>query len=176
MNLALITAEEFHRISELGIFNERAELIRGVVFDPAPKTPLHRKTSQRLYDHFLALNLPGYTIFAGSPLTLRDSEPLPDVCVVTGDVSDFDHRHPSTAELVIEVAVTTADADRGKAAIYAEANVKEYWIVLPTERQVEVYRRPGNGQYGERQIVAQEKEIVCEALPAIRVSLAALFA
>ena len=66
---------------------------------------------------------------------MRDSEPLPDVCVVAGNVSDFDHRHPSTAELVIEVAVTTAVADREKAAIYAEAGVKEYWIVLPTERQ-----------------------------------------
>src|SRR4051812_16153182 len=125
--LARITVEDFHRISELGIYDKRAELIRGVVFAPPPMSPLHRKTSKRLYDGFVELRLPGCTVFTEAPLTLRDSEPLPDVFIVAGDVSEFDDRHPSTAELVIEVAVTTVDADREKAAIYAEAGVKEYW-------------------------------------------------
>jgi Uma2 family endonuclease len=174
--LARITVADFHRISELGIYDERAELIRGMVFDPIPKTPIHRRTSQWLYDDFRSIGLPGCTIFYGSPVTLRDSEPLPDVCVVIGEVSEFKDRHPSTAELVIEVAVTTVDADREKAAIYAEAGVKEYWIVLPNERQVEVYRQPRGGKYDEQEIFAQEDEIVCAVLPAIRVSLAELFA
>lgn len=54
--------------------------------------------------------------------------------------------------------------------------MKEYWIVLPTERQVEVHRRPSGGQYRERQIFVEGEEIVCAALPAIRVLLRALFA
>lgn len=170
------TVDEFHRCSELGIFNKLAELIRGVVFAPAPKTPLHRRTSQFLYDHLLSLKLQGYTVFAPSPLTLHDSEPMPDICVVAGDVSEFDERHPSTAELVIEVAVTTIDADYAKAAIYAEAAVKEYWIVLPTEQKVEVYRRPHGGHYAERHVFTRDEVLVCAALPAIRVSLESLFA
>jgi Uma2 family endonuclease len=172
---ARFTVEEFHRLSELGIYDERAELIRGVVFEALRKSPLQCVISHRLYDRIFALRLPGCTVFAGTPLTLRDSEPLPDVSIVAGDVSEFDHRHPSTAELVIEVAVITVDADREKAGIYAEAGVKEYWIVLPVERQVEVYRQPRGGKYEAREIFTQG-EIVCSVLPAIRVSLAKLFA
>jgi Uma2 family endonuclease len=109
-------------------------------------------------------------------LTLADSEPLPDLAVIAGKSADFDDRHPSTAELVVEVAVTTVEADREKAAIYAEAGVKEYWIVLPAEQQVEVYRGPSGGHYRDRGVFRQGEEIVCVPLPAIRVSLATLFA
>jgi Uma2 family endonuclease len=173
--LARITVEDFHRMSELGIYDERAELIRGLVFAPPPMSPIHRKISQYLHDHIYRLVLPGCLVWRENPLTLRDSEPIPDLAVIAGSVSDFDQRHPSTAELIVEVAVTTVDADREKAEIYAEADVKEYWIVLPVERQVEVYRQPRGGKYEAREIFTQG-EIVCSVLPAIRVSLAKLFA
>ena len=173
---ARITVEDFHRISELGIYGKNAQLIRGVIFQKPPMSPLHRKISQRLHDEIYELRLPGFLVWRENPLTLRDSEPLPDLAVIAGTASDFDLRHPSTAELIVEVAVSSAIADREMAAIYAEAGVKEYWIVLPIERQVEVQRRPSSGQYRERQIFVEGEEIVCAALPPIRVSLGALFA
>jgi Uma2 family endonuclease len=72
------------------------------------------------------------------PLTLKDSEPEPDIAVVRGSESEFFHAHPTTAELVIEVAVSSPVLDREAASLYAEAGVKEYWIVLGTTRQIEV--------------------------------------
>jgi Uma2 family endonuclease len=174
--LARISVEEFHRISELGIYGKRAELIRGVAFEKPPMSPLHQKLSKRLYDQIMALRLEGYSIRHESPLTLRDSEPLPDVAVVRGRDADFDERHPTTAELVIEVAVSSAASDREMIDIYAEAGVREYWIVLAGRRQIEAYRRPVAGEYRERQIFAADEEIACTAVPAIRISLATLFA
>ena len=174
--LARITVEDFHRMSELGIYDERAELIRGLVFAPPPMSPLHRWISQLLHDHIYGLAIPGCLVWRENPLTLHDSEPRPDLAVIAGEQSDFRDRHPSTAELVIEVAVTTLEADPDKVAIYAEAGVKEYWIVLPIEQQVEVYREPSDGQYRGRQVFREKDEIVCTAQPAIRVSLATLFA
>ena len=137
---------------------------------------MHRKLSKRLYDSFTNLALPDLVVFHQSPLTLRDSEPLPDISVAAGRDSDFDERHPSTAELVIEVAVSSVALDRENAALFAEAGVKEYWIVLAAKRQVEVYRRPEAGEYRERLIYAGDDQIECGAIPSIRLSLSTLFA
>ena len=170
--LTRISVEDFHRISELGIYDKRAELIRGVVFEKPPMSPLHFTASKRLHERLL----PGVTVRHEGSLTLRDSEPLPDLAIVAGSDADFSHCHPTTAELIIEVAVSSVIKDREMAAIYAEAGVKEYWIVLPEERRLEAHRRCEGGVYRERQIYAGEEEIACTALPAVRVSLSALFA
>ncbi|HEV7402790.1 MAG TPA: Uma2 family endonuclease [Chthoniobacteraceae bacterium] len=174
--LARISVEEFHRIDDLGFYSKRAELIRGVVFEKPPMSPLHQHFSKHLYDHLLGLALPGCSVRHESPLTLVDSEPLPDIAVAAGSDADFRARHPTTATLVIEVAVSSERSDREMAALYAEAGVTEYWIVLALRHQVEVYRRPASGEYLERQIFGGEEDLVCTALPAIRVSLSALFA
>src|SRR3954469_10789380 len=87
--LARITVEDFHRIAELGIYDKRAELIRGVVFQKPATSPLHRQTSKRLYDRFLALGLLDVNVFIEAPLTLKDSEPLPDVFIAAGAEADF---------------------------------------------------------------------------------------
>src|SRR4051812_24965091 len=166
--LARITVEDFHRISELGIYDKRAELIRGVVFEKPPMSPLHRDVSTWLRDYLYDLRLPGCLVLQEAPLTLRDSEPIPDVAVVAGSRADFRERHPTTAELIIEVAISSVTKDREMAAIYAEAGVKEYWIVLPEEQRVEAHRRCEGGVYRERQIYAGEEEIACAALPAVR--------
>ncbi len=171
-----ISVEDFHRISELGIYDKRAELIRGVVFQKPPMSPLHRDVSTWLRDYLYDLHLPGCLVLQEAPLTLRDSEPIPDVAVVAGARADFRDRHPTTAELIIEVAVSSVSKDREMAVLYAEAGVKEYWIVLAEERRVEVHRRCEGGVYRERQIFAGQEEIASAALPAVRVSLSALFA
>src|SRR3954468_439949 len=117
--LTRITVEDFHRISGRGMYDKRAVLIRGVVFQKPSMSPLHFSVSKRLHELLLALRLPGVTVRHEGPLTLRDSEPLPDLAVVAGDDADFSHRHPVSAELVIEVAVSSVAADREMAAIYA---------------------------------------------------------
>jgi Uma2 family endonuclease len=109
------------------------------------------------------------------PLTLRESEPRPDVAVLAGTDEDFEEAHPTTALLVIEVAVTSEALDRGMAAIYAEAGVQEYWIALAAKKQVEVYREPAGSDYRERRLYAADEELICAKLPAIRMQLAELF-
>lgn len=59
------------------------------------------------------------------PLTLRDSEPEPDIVVVRGTVEDYRIQHPSTAALVVEIAISSLGLDHGKIALYAEAGVEE---------------------------------------------------
>ena len=52
----------------------------------------------------------------------------------------------------MEVAVSTEDVDREKIAIYAEAGVTEFWLVLPAARTIEAYARPEGKFYRERRV------------------------
>ncbi len=90
--------------------------------------------------------------------------------------ANFFAAHPTTAELVVEVAVSTPLLDRENASLYAEAGVKEYWIVLGHERCVEVYRRPENGRYQERYILGADVPLECASVQGVRFGVSELFA
>ena len=104
-----------------------------------------------------------------------DSEPEPDISITRGGERDFLQAHPTTAELVVEVAVSSPALDRQNASLYAEAGVKEYWIVLGREQRVEVYCRPENGRYQETRLFEVNDTIECLSVPGVRLSLAELF-
>jgi len=171
-----LTVEEYHRLGEFNENGRRTELIRGVVIEKMSKSPLHAALGKRLYDLIAAQLRPGFVVRREDPITLADSEPEPDVTVVRGNEADFFHHHPRGAELVIEVAVSSAALDREDASLYAEAGVAEYWIVLGTERRVEVYRQPNQGQYGGMQTFGAGDTIECVSMPGVRVRLADVFA
>ena len=60
-----------------------------------------------------------------------------------GTFEDFANSHPTSALLVVEVADTTLDYDRGrKASLYASAGIADYWIVNLRDKHLEVCRRP----------------------------------
>jgi Uma2 family endonuclease len=86
----------------------------------------------------------GWVIREEKPLSLGlDSDPEPDLAVVSGKPRDYKDAHPTTAALVIEVAESTLGYDRKqKASLYAKAGIPDYWIINLVHRQVEIYRRP----------------------------------
>ncbi len=170
-----VTVAQYHQFPEFNANGRRTELVRGIVIEKMPKSPLHSSIARRLFK-LLQSGLPAhFTLLREDPLTFADSEPEPDLAVVHGDERDFASHHPSTAALVIEIAVTSADEDRSLASLYAEAGVEEYWIVLPVERRIEVYRRPESGAYVDRAVVEGDDTLECRSVPGIGVRLAELF-
>ena len=170
-----LTVEEYHRLGEFNEHGRRTELIRGIIIEKMSKSPLHAALAKRLYD-LIARMLPnGLVVRREDPLALADSEPEPDIAVVRGTEAEFFRAHPTTAELVVEVAVSSPALDRENASLYAEAGVKEYWIVLGTERRVEVYRRPENGHYQETRVFEAKDIIECSSVPALRLTVSELF-
>jgi Uma2 family endonuclease len=140
------------------------------------KSPLHSFLVQFLHDA-LARALPaGRLLRTEQPISCGNSEPEPDLAVVAGLKEDFREDHPRSAELVIEVSVTSHDYDRSKLRAYAAAGVKECWIVLGPEKQIEVYRRPKDGQFSEHAIHGPVGALTSLALPEFTLSLDALFA
>ena len=166
-----VAVEQYHQFPEFNENGRRTELIRGVVIEKMPKSPLHASIAKLLYDGLHAVVPEGFSVRQDQPLTLRDSEPEPDIAIV----HDCRTNHPTTAALVIEIAINGASLDREKAAICAEAGVEEYWIVFPIERRVEVHRRSENGAYVDRSAVEGDSVLECARLPVLRVRLAELF-
>src|SRR6185503_827746 len=156
-----LSLAEYHRLSEFNANGRRTELIRGIVIEKMSKSPLHSSIAKRLYDRILPQLRPGLVLRREETITLADSEPEPDLSVVTGSEADFFTAHPRNAELVIEVAVSSVVLDRENASLYAEAGVKEYWIVLGGQRKVEVYRRPEDGRYQEMRTFGCEETLEC---------------
>ena len=174
--ISRLSVEEYHRLDEFNEQGRRTELIRGFVIEKMSKSPLHRTITSLLYRLLLAQLPKGYSVWKEEPLTCVDSEPEPDISVTRGSESDFAVAHPSTAELVVEVAVSTPMLDRENASLYAEARVNEYWIVLGTERRVEVYRHPENGSYSEMRVLDPGDVLECASVPSVRIRVSDLFA
>ena len=164
----------YHVMFQQGLVEERAELIRGVVIEKMPKSPLHTYIASVIH-RALLLALPGFWVRKEDPLSLDDSEPEPDVSVVLGNASNYAKAHPSTAQLVVEVAVTSEELDREKAEIYAEAGVGEYWLVLANERVVEVHTGAKDGHWTNIRRVAIDEELHPTMLPGVRLALRDIF-
>jgi Uma2 family endonuclease len=174
--LSRLSVEEYHRLDEFNEHGRRAELIRGLVIEKMSKSPLHRTITSLLYKLLQAQLPKGFTVWKEEPLTLADSEPEPDISVTRGIEADFATAHPSTAELIVEVAIASPALDRENASLYAEARVNEYWIVLGLERLVEVYQRPENGRYQDKEVLKIGDTITPASLPGVRIRIADLFA
>ena len=170
-----LSVEEYHGLGERNENGRRTELIRGIVIEKMSKSPLHRTICSLLYKLLSGQVPPGFTVWKEEPLTLADSEPESDISMTRGDETTFQQNHPATAELVVEVAVSSAALDRENASLYAEAGVKEYWIVLGERREVEVYREPSEGRYLQKRVITVEERIDCMALPGMSVRVGYLF-
>ena len=173
--LSRLSVEEYHRLGEFNGKGRRAELIRGLVIEKMSKSPLHSDMAKRLYDLIASMLPAGLVVRREDPITFADSEPEPDIAIVRGAEAAFFQAHPTTAELVVEVAASSPALDRENAALYAEGGVREYWIVLCPERRVEVYRQPENGRYRETRLYGSGDLLACASVPAVQIHVAELF-
>ena len=96
-----VAVAQYHQFPEFNENGRRTELIRGVVIEKMPKSPLHASIAKLLYDSLHASVPAGYSVRQDQPLTFRDSEPEPDIAIVSGTVQDYRASHPVTAILVL---------------------------------------------------------------------------
>ncbi len=169
-----LSVEAYHALGEARLIPERTELLYGFVYHKMSKSPLHTFLMVRLLRLLQAALPPGLHLRPEQPLTCVDSEPEPDLAVVPGAEEDFRLEHPHTAELVIEVCVSSAEYDRSKLRAYASAGVKECWLVLGREKQIEVHRQPGEGRFAERTLHRPGARLTSTAIPSFTVDLRTL--
>jgi Uma2 family endonuclease len=159
--------DEYHRIIDAGGFDEDqgVELLDGLLVRMSPKSPRHERAVAWLARWLiLATDDDRYSVGVGRPLTLATSEPEPDLTVVEHAAPQ--PYHAGTASLVIEVAHSSLARDLAlKAALYAEADVTEYWVLDLNGRRLVVHRRPSGDGYAERFDVTAGGRIAAAAVP-----------
>ena len=170
-----VTVEQYHALFAQGLIPEKAELLEGIIVEKMSKSPLHSSVTQKLLRKLRAAASEGFDVRQEQPITCRRSEPEPDLALVAASPDDYATGHPQTAELVIEIAVSSVGIDRRKVAIYADASVREYWIVLPETCQIEVYTSLTQGRYATEQVFSDGQTALSQVVPAFQVQVSALF-
>ncbi len=163
---------EYDRMVELGLFqDERVELIRGVLVKMSPQYAPHASTVETLTELLVVQVRGRFRVRIQLPLALSDdSEPEPDVAVVSR--GNYATEHPTTALLVIEVADSSLQQDRAKAAVYASAGIGEYWIVNLGARTVEVHSSPDGDRDAEVRTAREGDTLRPAALPDVAIAVA----
>ena len=101
----------------------------------------------------------------------------PDLSVIC-DTSKLDEKGCKGApDLVVEILSPGGGARdmKIKRELYEEHGVKEYWIVLPPERVVEVYSQDKSNLYGRPQIYGSEDTITTALFPGLEIKLERIF-
>ena len=171
-----LSVTAYHALGEAGLIPKRTELLYGFVYHKMSKSPFHSFLLQFLQEILLRAVPPSHIVRTEQPITCPDSEPEPDLSVVKGLKEDFRDEHPHTAELVIEICVSSHEYDRAKLRAYASAGVKESWLVLGPEKQIEVHRRPAGDQFADRTVYGPGGRLSSATVPEFSVDLDALFA
>jgi Uma2 family endonuclease len=170
------TVKEYHHLVELGFLHEddHIELIRGELIQMAAKGTAHETCIRRLLRQLPFLLQNRATLQCQAPISLSfDGEPEPDFAILLNCSDDYITNHPTSEDtlLVIEVSDSSLEYDRDvKLPLYAEADIKYYWLFNLPERCLEVYSEPAQiahsrFAYLNRRIVPTDERITLPTFP-----------
>ena len=171
--VARLTLSQYDRMIKAGVFECEAathvEFIRGEIRQMAPIGPEHEEVVDRLTKwSFAVLPAQGIRVRVQNSIGLPPLESAPEPDVVWVIERDYSQGRPTAEDilLVIEVAESSLAYDRGeKAALYAEAGIRDYWVVNLLEQSIEVRRDPRAGHYCSLKTYAGNNEICPLAMP-----------
>lgn len=176
-----VTAEEYLRMGEAGVFGPEArlELIEGEIVEMAPIGSPHAGTIAILIRHLARVAGDAALVWAQNPLVIGPrSVPQPDLALLRLRSDSYTKSHPGPADvlLVVEVSDTTLAYDLGtKVPLYARAGIPESWVVDLGAREVRVFRDPSVGGYRTSFTAGIGETVGVQALPEVRFAVAELF-
>lgn len=170
-----LRVEDFFRLDEAGAFEGygKTELIRGEVFYMNAQHRPHARMKGRLHlelSKVLAELDNGLDVVVEATVAIPPhSAPEPDL-VITSEPEGEGPVPIHSVRLVIEIADSTQANDLGgKAYLYAEAGVPEYWVVDLKGRVVHQMWAPAGAVYGERREFDLNGELPAMTVPGLTV-------
>jgi Uma2 family endonuclease len=175
-----LTADEVIRMVEVGLLSEDepVELLHGVLTAVGVKTHDHSTAIMRLA-RWLIRHDPEdrYDVFVEAAVRVPDRTSLPEPDIAVVEAGQPPKEHPTTALLVIEVAVSSLRIDTTiKPPLYAAAGVPELWVVDVPRHRLEVFTAPSADGYGDRTTLAPPQRATPRHVEAPPLDLAELFA
>ncbi|MGQ0550298.1 MAG: Uma2 family endonuclease [Armatimonadota bacterium] len=175
------TVDEYYRMADAGIFSEddRVELIEGEIVEMVPTGSQHAGYVGKLNRILSSRVGESAFVWVQNPVRLSEhSEPLPDLALLRPRADFYTSAHPGPDDilLLVEVAETSAEYDRGvKVSLYSRYGAREFWLIDLRQEAVEVYRAPAPEGYREIQTVRRGGQLTIEALPTIGLSVDEIF-
>jgi Uma2 family endonuclease len=169
-----ITRDEFHAMEAAGVFPAEAEfeLIDGELI--AMPADGHRTIEWNVeINRWLVESLGRpYRVVPDKSLGLSEhDEPKPDFWIFDASLK-VEEVNGGNVLLIIEIADTTMRLDLRKAALYARAGVREYWLIDVENRRTLVHRLRGGDSYGEPAVVAADEVVQAELLSPLKFRIA----
>jgi Uma2 family endonuclease len=168
----LLTLDEYHQMIEAGILSEdeRIELIRGEMIEMSPIGKRHAACVRRLIRAFSSRFASRAVVDVQDPVTLGDqqSEPQPDIVLFRYEEDCYSAKPPMPEDLllVVEIADSSLAYDRDvKIPLYAEAGIREAWLVAFPSDSVFSYRDPSPTGYRKVREYRRGDVIAPEAFP-----------
>ncbi len=141
------TYADYRKLKE----GEPYQLINGMLVKTPSPTVNHQELIKRFVKNLLSLEDKGIgrLLFAPIDVYFSDTEVYqPDIIFIAKENKNVrvDKIVEGAPDLIIEIlSPSTAYYDlRHKAEIYAESGVREYWVVDPMEKQVDVFTNSKN--------------------------------
>lgn len=165
-----VTEDEFFEIPES---HDHIELLDGeVILSPAP-TSLHQILVHHLsfeLELWARAHTPAFVGLSPFDVHIAPNRVVqPDLFVLLGGLPSQEGVFQGVPDLTIEVLSKKRGYDRlTKRLVYAEAGVKEYWIVDPRRKLVEVV-------HGIQTVAEVEHRLASELLPGFTLDVEALF-
>jgi Uma2 family endonuclease len=184
-----ITVEQYEAMIDRGEFvpreENRVELIRGEVvpIDPrgpmSPINPPHDNAVDELIEWSTEQpQKQAFRLRAQGSISIPElgSQPQPDLVWMVR--KDYRKTRPKSEDilLLVEVSDSTLAKDRGeKSELYAEARIRDYWIVNIQDQSIEVRRNPSGTSYQSVTVYRRGQSIPLLAFPEISFPVSRLF-
>ena len=161
-----------------GPYHQRVEFIRGQIREMTPIGIRHGAVVDRLNQMSTELLVAGRVavrIQGTLAAPALESAPEPDVLWLAPHNYFERHPEPKDVLLLIEVAESSLAYDMGeKARLYAEAGIRDYWVVNLVDDCVEVFRQPQPAGYQSRRVARGDDEVRPLAFPDVVLKPSAL--
>jgi Uma2 family endonuclease len=170
------TVDEYYKLIDLGMLHdyEKAEIIDGELIRTMTVGDRHAQVVNKLTKIFVKNVSDDVLVSVQNPVRLSDyNEPEPDILL--SDLTKYDgSRHPQPSEtlLIIEVSDSTLKYDRDtKLSLYAEAGIKEVWIVNLRKNIIEVHTNLSDEVYQTVKLFKLGEVLQTEVIPDLQIEV-----
>ena len=178
LHLTLAEYDQMVRVGAFEMIPRKIELIRGELNEMNPAGPIHDDLITYLTNWSARNADPEKTLITsqnGLDLPEQASRPEPDIMWIRA--ARYRTRHPQAVDvqLAIEVSYSSLAYDiETKRHLYAEAGIREYWIVDSEASCIHVHREP-QSDYRRRFVCTAEHSLSPEYQPSAVLNLKDLF-
>jgi len=161
----LISVSDYHKMGDADILtkDDKVELLNGEIIKRSPINNKHSSHVRRITALLYSILNKSATLLIQDPITIpKFSEPESDITIAKFDPNFYAKRNPLPKDILIliEVSDSTLLKDREvKLPIYANAKIKEYWIVNLVDNCIEVYKNPRKDNYKLKETFYLDDEI-----------------